>query len=193
MPVDFNPYFLNYTMPNQFKTPFSQQAGFKLKSLDNDTFESGIMVQTSDIATDFDGMKIEQKDFGKTQNGENITLFTITNKNGASVDLSDFGATIVSVKVPDKAGNIVDVVQGYDNVTPYETAPVGHAGGTIGPCANKINGGTFKIGEDEYKLECNKDGGKTHCHGGKEGFDLKKWQAEIIKDGIKFTYTSESV
>ena len=83
---------------------------------------------------------------------------------------------------------MVDVTHGYSNVTPYEEFPVGHAGGTIGPYANKISDGRFIINNNEYQLECNKDGGKSHSHGGTEGFDVQNWDSKILKDGIEFSY-----
>ena len=137
----------------------------------------------------YDGIEITGKSFGRIQKtGDLALLYTIKNKNGASVDLSSFGACITSLKIPDKNDRPVDVVQGYSSVTPYETAPVGHAGGTIGPVANKISGGKFLLNGQEYRLDCNKDGGKNHSHGGASGFDVQNWKSEILKDGIKFTY-----
>ena len=53
---------------------------------------------------------------------------------------------------------------------------------------NKISDGKFTINNEEYSLECNKDNGKTHSHGGTQGFDTKNWKANILKDGIEFTY-----
>lgn len=185
MAIDFHAHLINFRGTKPIAQNVTQQANQK-KEIPQDSFEKQINVPNLD--KNFDGMKIEQKSFGKLQNGEDTTLYTITNKNGASVDLSTFGATIVSVKVPDKDGKIVDVAQGYKDVTPYEKSPVGHAGGTIGPCANKISNGRFTLNGKEYQLECNKDGGKSHSHGGTQGFDVKNWNAEIIKDGIKFTY-----
>ena len=185
MPIDFNPHIMfniNKNIPQKVVQNQVYASGQPL----NDSFTK--VSQTSD-GTDFDGIKITQKSFGtikKTQ--EQATLYTITNKNGASVDLSTFGATITSIKVPDKNDNLVDVTQGYNNVTPYEDSPVGHAGGTIGPYANKINGGKFKLNNEEYSLECNKDNGKTHSHGGTQGFDTKNWKAKTLPDGIEFTY-----
>lgn len=132
-------------------------------------------------------VKITQKDFGVTKSGDKAELFTLTNKHGASVDLSNFGATIVSIKVPDKNGKMTDVLQGYNSVKDYDGTPNGHAGGTIGPCANKIGDGKFTLNGKEYQLETNKDGGKTHCHGASAGFDIKPWKSEIIKNGVKFT------
>ncbi|MGN0031227.1 MAG: aldose epimerase family protein [Candidatus Gastranaerophilaceae bacterium] len=185
MPIDFNPHIMfniNKNIPQKVVQNQVYSTGQPL----NDSFTK--VSQTSD-GTDFNGIKITQKSFGtikKTQ--EQATLYTITNKNGASVNLSTFGATITSIRVPDKNGNFVDVTQGYNKVTPYEDSPVGHAGGTIGPYANKINGGKFKLDGKEYTLECNKDNGKTHSHGGTQGFDTKNWKAKVLPDGIEFTY-----
>ena len=188
MPIDFNPHilFVNNNRP-------------VLQNIVNSTFLANQPIQdtfTKTVQTNslYDGIKIEKKSFGKIEKtGKQAELYTITNKNGASVSLSSFGATITSIKVPDKNGKLIDVAQGYDNVTPYEKSPIGHAGGTIGPCANKINKGSFKLGEKEYKLDCNKDNGLTHSHGGKEGLDVKNWNAEVLKDGIKFTYNKKDM
>lgn len=180
MPIDFNPNFIFNNNIQPQKAVY--QAFFKQPK---DTF-----VKSS---PNCDGIKIEKSSFGKLQNGDDVYLYTITNKNGASVDFSTFGATITSIKVPDKNGKLVDVTQGYDNVTPYETAPVGHAGGTIGPYANKISDGKFLLDDKEYKLECNKDNGKTHSHGGTQGLDVRNWTAEPLKDGIKFTYLKKDM
>ena len=193
MPIDFNPniFYVNTNRPcfqNVMRTSFLNSSPV------SDTFTKSVKVEDRNISPQYDGIRIEKKSFGKIEkSGDNATLYTITNKNGASIDLSTFGATIVSIKVPDKDGKLIDVTQGYDSVTPYEKSPVGHAGGTIGPCANKINQGKFKLGDKEYYLECNKDNGKTHSHGGKEGFDVKNWNAEILKDGIKFTYNKKDM
>ncbi len=158
------------------------------KTLQMDSFEK---VACKDISFkgDFDGVKITSRPFGLIEKtGEIANLYTITNKNGASVDLSDFGAAVISIKVPDKNGNIVDVAQGYDSVTPYLEGKTGHPGGTIGPVASKVMNGTFSIDGQEYQLECNKDGGKTSSHGASNGLDIKPWEAKVLKDGVKFTY-----
>lgn len=142
----------------------------------------------------YEGIEITGRSFGKIQkSGDLALLYTIKNKNGASVDISSFGATITALKIPDKNGTLVDVVQGYSSVTPYETTPIGHAGGTIGPVANKISNGRFSINGVTYQLDCNKDGGKSHSHGGAYGFDTQNWTPEILKDGIKFTYLKKDM
>ena len=143
-------------------------------------------INSSDIKTS-NGIKIIKNNFGVTKSGEIAQLFTLVNKNGASVGISTFGATIVSMKVPDKNGKMTDVMQGYNSVKDYDGTPVGHAGGTIGPCANKIGYGKFTLNGKEYQLECNKDGGKTHCHSASAGFDIKNWDYEILKNGVKFS------
>ena len=190
MPIDFN---ANVFYPkNNFVQKHSVQKAFTGAET-KDTFVKTINVN-DDMTTDYTGISITQKDFGTLQkSGKNVKLYTITNKNGASVDLSEFGATITAIKVPDKNGQLTDVTQGYNNVTPYETSPIGHAGGTIGPCANKINEGKFTINNQSYTLETNKDNGKTHCHGGSDGLDVKLWNTKILPDGIEFSYTKKDM
>lgn len=177
MPIDFNPNFFNRIQPQVVAPQFMAQ-----NQPIKDTF-------VKSIDTKYEGIKITKKSFGKiSKTNEIATLYTITNKNGASVNLSSFGATITGIKVPDKNGKLIDVTHGYNNVTPYEKSPVGHAGGTIGPYANKISDGKFTLGENEYSLECNKDNGKSHSHGGSNGLDLQNWTAKTLKDGVEFTY-----
>ena len=186
MPIDFNPHFM-FNNNNNISQKIVHQSFMQNQPL-QDTY-----IKSVKDSIDYTGIKVSKKNFGTLKNGEKTYLYTITNKNGASVDLSTFGATITSIKVPDKNGKIKDVTQGYDNVTPYETAPVGHAGGTIGPYANKISDGKFTLNNSEFTLECNKDNGKTHSHGGTQGLDVKNWKAETLKDGVKFTYLKKDM
>lgn len=182
MPIDFNPHICNVVQPHVVR--YSHEK-FAYNSNKKDVF-----VRSIDPV--YEGTKITKKSFGKIRKtGERAELYTITNKNGASVSLSSFGATITSIRIPDKNGKLIDVTQGYNSVTPYELYPVGHAGGTIGPCANKIANGKFKIEEKEYSLECNKDNGRSHSHGGSNGFDVQNWKSRVLKDGIEFTCTQK--
>jgi len=184
MPIDFNNiHVFTHNIRQHIVNP---HYAFQNQPI-QDTFIKSVDVN-------YDGVRIDKKSFGKIEKtGEEAILYTITNKNGASVNLSTFGATITGIKVPDKNGKLIDVTQGYDNVTPYEKSPVGHAGGTIGPCANKISDGKFVINGVEYNLECNKDNGKSHSHGGTQGFDVKNWKANVLKDGIEFTYLKKDM
>ena len=182
MPIDFNPHIMNNNI-QQVVNPHYYVQNQQVKDTFIKSFDSN-----------YDGIKIEKKNFGKIKkSGETAYLYTITNKNGASVDLSSFGATITGIKIPDKNGKLIDVTQGYNSVAPYEQSPIGHAGGTIGPYANKIDGGKFTLGENTYQLECNKDGGKTHSHGGSEGFDVQNWKAKVLRDGIEFSYLKKDM
>lgn len=188
--IDFN-HNATINANNITQKVVEQKAQTVFKS-DKDSFTHSVKINNSN--SDYDNIKITKKSFGTTsKTNEKVYLYTIKNKNGSSVDLSTFGATITSIKVPDKDGKIKDVTQGYKDVIPYETAPVGHAGGTIGPCANKIDNGKFVINNKEYNLECNKDNGTTHCHGGSEGLDVKNWKAKELKDGVEFTYVKKDM
>ena len=182
MPIDFNPHIYFHPQVQivkpSFKAELQPNKDIFIKSIDSN----------------YDGIKIEKKNFGKiNKTGEKAELYTITNKNGASVNLSTFGATITGIKVPDKNNKLVDVTHGYTNATPYEESPIGHAGGTIGPYANKISEGKFHLGDIEYSLECNKDNGRSHSHGGSEGLDLKNWKAKLLKDGVEFSYLKKDM
>lgn len=96
--------------------------------------------------------------------GKETHLYTLTNKNGVEVCITNFGARIVSVMVPDKEGNFVDVVLGFDKVSDYETIP-SDFGATIGRYANRINQGKITVDGVEYQLPRNSSG--VHClHGG---------------------------
>jgi len=182
MPIDFNPNFYINIQPQLIKPYFKAQ-----EKLSNDVF-------IKKVDSNFKDIKIEKKSFGKIEKtGEKATLYTITNNKGSSVSLSSFGATITSIKIPSKNGELVDVTHGYNNVKPYEKSPIGHAGGTIGPYANKISNGIFTINNKKYTLECNKDNGQNHSHGGSEGFDVKNWNAKILKDGIEFSYLKKDM
>lgn len=130
---------------------------------------------------------IDRRDFGKTRDGVSTSLYTLTNKNGASIQLTNYGAILVSVNVPDSAGKLANVNAGFPALEEYLK---GHPmfGSTVGRFANRIGAGKFSIGSDVYKLAINN--GPNHLHGGKVGFDKKVWKAEEIEGkgtaGVKF-------
>ena len=103
-------------------------------------------------------MNIEVKVWGKTPDGKDIKLYTLTNANGVKVQLSDIGAGIVSIVTPDRYGHMEDIVLGYPHPWDYfNDGPC--AGKTPGRYANRIANGRFKIDDKEYQLEINT--GKT--------------------------------
>ena len=125
-------------------------------------------------------------EFG-VRNGSEIKKYTIS-RGEIEVDVINYGATVVGVRVPDKNGVVVDVVLGYSSLEEYERYD-GYLGASIGRVANRIGGAKFEYGGQEYKLFAN-DNSNT-LHGGKEGFDKKIWNAEVVGESVVMTYVSE--
>jgi len=130
---------------------------------------------------------ISKQTFGTTKDGYQIDLYTLTNKNSMQVMISTFGGTIVSIKTPDKNGNLIDVVLGYDKLESYEEQDK-YIGALIGRHGNRIQKGHFILNGKEYQLYCND--GNNHLHGGKIGFDKKVWSAKETDQGLSLTYVS---
>lgn len=112
--------------------------------------------------------------FGHTQAGQPAYLYTLSNQSGMEVILSDFGATIVSLKVPDRAGRVDDVVLGHASLSEYEDGRF-FVGGTIGRYANRIARGEFVLNGAKYIVSRNAP--PNHLHGGFFGFHKRLWQA----------------
>jgi aldose 1-epimerase len=120
-------------------------------------------------------MGVKKTEFGSLSDGRTVKMFTIENKSGMSVSLIDYGATIVSLKVPNRDGNISDIVCGYDDIASYENAN-GYQGATIGRVANRIGKGKLPLRDFSYQLNTNNN--ENHLHGGNVGFDKKIWDAQ---------------
>jgi aldose 1-epimerase len=112
--------------------------------------------------------------FGQTHDGREAHLYTLTNKSGMQVVISDFGATVVSIKVPDRNGKMGDVVLGYDTLEGYENGTA-YFGATAGRYANRIAGARFSLDGKEYTLP--KNDHENHLHG---GFNKALWDAEPV-------------
>jgi aldose 1-epimerase len=133
---------------------------------------------------------VERKPFGKTAAGEPVDLYTLRNGK-AEVSIATWGATVTSVRVPDRTGTLADVVLGFDTLEPYlKEHPF--FGVVVGRYANRIGQARFTLDGTEYRLTANN--GKNQLHGGPEGFYRKLWKAEEVdsKDGpaVKLTYVS---
>ena len=103
--------------------------------------------------------------FGKLSDGQEIDLYTLTNTQGVEAQIMNFGAILVSLKVPDKNGNSENIVLGFDNLKDYvEGSP--YFGATVGRFANRIAKGKFTLDGTEYSLATNND--PNHLHGGTE-------------------------
>jgi len=130
--------------------------------------------------------------FGELFDGTPIDLYTLTNGNGCEMRITNFGCIIVSLKVPDKAGDIDDVVLGYDTLEEYaEYNP--HFGAVVGRYSNRISGAKFTLDGVEYRLAAND--GKNHIHGGLKGFDKVIWTGKEIPghggSSVRFSYLSK--
>lgn len=112
----------------------------------------------------------------------------ILKNNYLEVEISEFGASIISIKTPDRHGKIVDVVLGYDDIEKYKRQTK-YIGATVGRCCNRIKNGLIEIDGTKYQLNCND--GKNHLHGGNIGFDKKIWNSKEIENGVELTYISE--
>ena len=132
-------------------------------------------------------MAINRKIWGKTQDGKAIYKYTVTNASGASVVLTNIGAGIVAINVPDKAGKLGDVVLGYGKAESY-FADGPCSGKVPGRYANRIAKGKFTLDGKEYTLPLNN--GPNHLHGGPEGFQNQVWESRKHKGGVEFKYVS---
>ncbi|BDD12218.1 aldose 1-epimerase (plasmid) [Fulvitalea axinellae] len=118
-------------------------------------------------------MKIEQRSFGTLPNGQETTLYTLTNDKGMTVKVTDFGATLADIQVPDKAGNSESVILGFDECGGYAQEQA-YIGATVGRYANRIEHGKFSVDGQEYQLPVNN--GENHLHGGPEAMDKTLWK-----------------
>lgn len=135
-------------------------------------------------------LSIEKKPFGMAD-GAAVTLYTLTNAEGNSVQMIDYGAIIVSINTPDRAGKRVNVTAGFDSIDGYlQRHP--YFGATVGRFCNRIAKGKFTIDGKTYSLAINN--GPNHLHGGEVGFDKKMWGVEELKGdasvGLRFTLVS---
>ena len=130
-----------------------------------------------------------QSKFQTEVDGKKTDLFTLRNKNNMEVCITNFGGRIVSVMVPDKDGQMRDVVLGFDSIQDYISKP-SDFGATIGRYANRINQGQFTLDGVEYQLPRNNYG---HClHGGPQGFQYRVFDAELLNpQELQLTYRAE--
>ena len=138
-------------------------------------------------------MGIEKAPFGTTPDGGQVDIYTLTNANGLTARIMTYGAIVVSLQVPDREGNLGDIVLGYDDLASYiENVNNPYFGAIVGRYGNRIAGGKFTLDGVEYQLATND--GPNHLHGGDKGYDKVVWSAEPLElDGavaLKLSYTS---
>jgi len=126
--------------------------------------------------------------FGSTQDGTPVEIYTITSGK-SEARIMTYGARVVSLKVPDRDGNIGDVVLGYNSVPEYQADPSTYFGAIVGRYGNRLAKGTFTIDGKEYHAPINNNG--QSLHGGNLGFDKLVWTAREIPDGVEMTLVSK--
>jgi aldose 1-epimerase len=138
-------------------------------------------------------MSVEKPAFGKTADGVEVDLYTLTNAKGMVLKMTNFGAIVVSLEVPDRAGQLANVNMGFSTLDGF-LGKTPYFGATVGRYCNRIAGGKFTLDGKEYTLATN-DNGKNHLHGGNVGYNKVVWNAEPFEIesgvGIKFTYLSK--
>jgi len=138
-------------------------------------------------------MDIQKGSFGRLPDGTAVEIYTLTNSKGVTTGIMTYGATIVSLEVPDRNGNRADICLGHDALAGYlERTTNPYFGSIIGRYANRIAKGRFRLDGVDYQLARNN--GENSLHGGLRGFDAVVWGAEPVSEdgmvGVKFTYLS---
>jgi len=137
------------------------------------------------------GARVEKTSYGTTKDGQAVDLYTLTNAKGVVAKVMTFGALLTELHVPDRTGQMADVVLGFKTLQGYE-GDHPYFGATIGRVANRIAKGKFRLGGQEYTLAANN--GPNHLHGGLKGFDKRVWKAQTVSAtggvAVRFTYTS---
>lgn len=136
--------------------------------------------------------KMRKQAFGTTDDGREVDLYTLTNKNGMEARITNFGGILVSLKVPDRKGNLQDIVLGYDSLDGYKDNK-SYLGSTIGRYGNRIAHGQFTLDGKTYNVPKN-DGGNS-LHGGTTGFNKRFWNAKDVSskgvEALELTYLSK--
>jgi aldose 1-epimerase len=127
------------------------------------------------------GGTIEKQEYGTTAGGAAVDEYTLTNTNGMEVKIINYGGIITSVKVPDRNGNMADVVLGFSTLEDYETLNSPYFGAIIGRYGNRIANGMFTIDGQTYCLDTNN--GPNSLHGGFVGFDKEVWEVQEATAG----------
>jgi aldose 1-epimerase len=142
-------------------------------------------------------MNTNSNNFGIAKHGTPAEIFTLKNIKGAEVRITNYGATVMSLKMPDKNGKFDDIVLGFDSIEEYQSDDYlklnPYFGAIIGRYANRIANAKFSIGKTEYNLVANNFG--NTLHGGKQGFDKVFWRAKNLQSengsAVEFSYLSK--
>ena len=136
--------------------------------------------------------RIAKRPFGKLSDGTTVDIYTLRNRNGLEVEITNYGGAVVTLRTPDRRGRMADIVLGYPDPAGYVN-DTSYFGALIGRYANRIARGKFTLDGADYQLAQNN--GVNHLHGGVRGFNKALWEArEVHHTGgvaLKLTYLSK--
>ncbi|HPK72596.1 MAG TPA: aldose epimerase family protein [Vicinamibacterales bacterium] len=150
-----------------------------------------LAVSTAAVQPAGKGARVDKTAFGTTREGQPVDLYTLVNANGVTAKLITYGALLTELHVPDRTGQLADVVLGFRTLAEYEG---GHPyfGATIGRVGNRIANAKFRLDGRDYALAAND--GPNHLHGGLRGFDKRVWKGQVVPApsgaAVRFTYAS---
>ena len=138
-------------------------------------------------------MEIKEDHYGAMPDGKKVKVFTLTNKNGLTAKVIEYGAILISMETPDQSGKSADITHGYDTLEGWLTN-TSYFGATVGRFGNRIKDGKFTLDGKDYKLATNNEPGGIPCalHGGLKGFDKVLWSGKTNADkSVELSYTSK--
>jgi aldose 1-epimerase len=144
----------------------------------------------SEAGSFFKYADMKESDFQTSFKGSEIQLFKLKNGNGLEMEVTNFGARVISLYVPDRNGDFEDIALGHDNIQDYIDHPNTFFGAPVGRYANRISGAKFSLNGVTYPLEANN--GTNSIHGGRDGFHNVVWTVEeVSRQKIIFSYLSK--
>lgn len=134
---------------------------------------------------------LDAEGFRKTIDGEKTDLYRLSNEAGMEVYVTNYGAIIPAILVPDKKGNLGDVALGFNEVESYAAASDPYFGAVVGRFGNRIDGGKFELAGTVYELPINETGNQNQLHGGPKGFSDLIWETvEVTAHSIELSLVS---
>ncbi len=129
--------------------------------------------------------------YGFLPDGREVFCFTLSNGQGMTAKVLNYGAILAEVLVPDRNGQAQDVVHGFETLEGWLNN-IPYFGATVGRFGNRIAEGKFTLDGEDYTLALNNEpaGIPCHLHGGLEGFGTKLWEAKVIENGVELSYLS---
>ena len=147
-----------------------------------------------EVSLPYTKFSVAEDGFGEVD-GQKVIQYTLTNPNGMSVKILNYGGTVTDIMVPDRNGKFGDVVLGYDSLSGYLQNGNPYFGCLVGRYGNRIANAKFTLDGKEYVLAPNNNG--NTLHGGVKGFDKRVWTASDINtdsvSSIKFSYDSKDM